>query len=97
MTLHDEESLRQAFATLVPEAPTQKHLEILPEIAELPSDADLREKMGKCEDAAELQMKQEHVVRLESRPPNVEGRGEVSIRDLVINSLNRSRMDARAG
>ena len=39
---------------LVPEAATQKHLEILSEIAELLSDADLREKMGNCEDAAEL-------------------------------------------
>ncbi|MCB0010302.1 MAG: CpaF family protein, partial [Anaerolineales bacterium] len=44
------------------------------------------------ENAAELQLRQEHVVRLESRPPNVEGRGEVSIRDLVINSL-RMRPD----
>ncbi|MGC9346882.1 MAG: CpaF family protein [Anaerolineae bacterium] len=39
------------------------------------------------ENAAELQLRQEHVVTLESRPPNVEGKGEVSIRDLVINSL----------
>jgi len=39
------------------------------------------------ENAAELQLRQEHVVTLESRPPNIEGRGEVSIRDLVINSL----------
>jgi pilus assembly protein CpaF len=44
------------------------------------------------ENAAELQLRQEHVVTLESRPPNVEGRGEVSIRDLVINSL-RMRPD----
>ena len=44
------------------------------------------------ENAAELQLRQEHVVRLESRPPNVEGRGEVKIRDLVINSL-RMRPD----
>ena len=44
------------------------------------------------ENAAELQLRQDHVVRLESRPPNVEGRGEVSIRDLVINSL-RMRPD----
>lgn len=44
------------------------------------------------ENAAELQLRQEHVVTLESRPPNVEGKGEVSIRDLVINSL-RMRPD----
>ncbi len=44
------------------------------------------------EDSAELQLRQEHVVRLETRPPNIEGRGEVSIRDLVINSL-RMRPD----
>ncbi len=44
------------------------------------------------ENAAELQLRQEHVVTLESRPPNVEGRGEVSIRDLVVNSL-RMRPD----
>ena len=41
---------------------------------------------------AELQLRQEHVVTLESRPQNVEGRGEVTIRDLVINSL-RMRPD----
>ena len=44
------------------------------------------------EDAAELQLKQTHVVSLESRPPNIEGRGLVTIRDLVINSL-RMRPD----
>jgi pilus assembly protein CpaF len=44
------------------------------------------------ENAAELQLRQEHVVTLESRPPNVEGRGEISIRDLVINAL-RMRPD----
>ena len=44
------------------------------------------------EDAVELQLRQRHVVRLESRPPNVEGRGEVTIRDLVRNSL-RMRPD----
>ena len=44
------------------------------------------------EDAAELQLKQEHVVSLESRPPNIEGKGQVTIRDLVINSL-RMRPD----
>ncbi|MFF1251030.1 CpaF family protein [Pseudarthrobacter sp. NPDC058329] len=44
------------------------------------------------EDAVELQLQQEHVVRLESRPANIEGKGEVSIRDLVRNSL-RMRPD----
>ena len=44
------------------------------------------------ENAAELQLRQEHVVTLESRPPNIEGRGEVAIRDLVINCL-RMRPD----
>jgi pilus assembly protein CpaF len=44
------------------------------------------------ENAAELQLRQEHVVTLESRPPNVEGKGAVTIRDLVINSL-RMRPD----
>jgi pilus assembly protein CpaF len=44
------------------------------------------------EDAVELQLRQEHVVRLESRPSNIEGKGEVTIRDLVRNSL-RMRPD----
>jgi len=44
------------------------------------------------EDAVELQLQQDHVVRLESRPPNIEGKGEVAIRDLVRNSL-RMRPD----
>jgi len=44
------------------------------------------------EDAIELQLRQEHVVRLEHRPPNIEGRGEVTTRDLVRNSL-RMRPD----
>src|SRR5256884_682137 len=44
------------------------------------------------EDAAELQMKQEHIVRLETRPPNIEGKGAVRQRQLVINSL-RMRPD----
>jgi len=39
------------------------------------------------ENAAELQLQKEHVVTLESRPPNIEGRGQVTIRDLVINCL----------
>ena len=50
------------------------------------------ERIVTIEDASELQLKQEHVVRLETRPPNIEGRGEVTQRDLVINSL-RMRPD----
>ena len=50
------------------------------------------ERVLTIENAAELQLRQEHVVTLESRPPNIEGRGEVSIRHLVINSL-RMRPD----
>lgn len=50
------------------------------------------ERIVTIEDAAELQLKQEHVVRLESRPSNIEGKGEVTIRDLVKNSL-RMRPD----
>jgi pilus assembly protein CpaF len=50
------------------------------------------ERIITIENAAELQLRQEHVVTLESRPPNVEGRGEVQIRDLVINAL-RMRPD----
>jgi len=50
------------------------------------------ERIVTIEDAAELQLRQEHVVRLEARPPNVEGRGEVTIRDLMVNSL-RMRPD----
>ncbi len=51
-----------------------------------------RERIITIEDAAELQLHQEHLVRLESRPPNVEGKGEINIRDLVRNSL-RMRPD----
>ncbi len=50
------------------------------------------ERIITIENAAELQLRQEHVVRLESRPPNIEGQGEITIRDLVINSL-RMRPD----
>jgi pilus assembly protein CpaF len=50
------------------------------------------ERVVTVEDAAELQLHQDHVVRLESRPANTEGRGEISIRDLVRNSL-RMRPD----
>jgi pilus assembly protein CpaF len=50
------------------------------------------ERIVTIEDAAELQLPQEHVVRMESRPPNIEGKGAVSIRDLVRNAL-RMRPD----
>jgi pilus assembly protein CpaF len=53
---------------------------------------DPSERIVTVEDAAELQLQQPHVVRLESRPPNIEGQGEVSIRDLVRNAL-RMRPD----
>jgi pilus assembly protein CpaF len=51
-----------------------------------------RERIVTIEDAAELQLKQEHVVRLETRPPNIEGKGAVYQRQLMINSL-RMRPD----
>jgi pilus assembly protein CpaF len=54
----------------------------------IPSD----ERIVTIEDAAELQLRQEHVVSLEKRPPNIEGRGEVTIQNLVVNSL-RMRPD----
>jgi len=50
------------------------------------------ERIVTIEDAAELQLQQEHVVALESRPPNIEGKGAIRIRDLVINAL-RMRPD----
>jgi pilus assembly protein CpaF len=50
------------------------------------------ERIVTIENAAELQLEQEHVVPLESRPPNIEGKGEITIRDLVVNSL-RMRPD----
>jgi pilus assembly protein CpaF len=50
------------------------------------------ERILTIEDAAELKLQQPHVVRLESRPPNIEGKGQVSIRDLVRNAL-RMRPD----
>jgi pilus assembly protein CpaF len=48
---------------------------------------DRDERVVTCEDAAELQLQQPHVVRLETRPPNLEGEGEVTMRDLVRNCL----------
>jgi pilus assembly protein CpaF len=53
---------------------------------------DGRERIVTIEDSAELQLQQEHVVRLETRPANIEGRGEVAQRDLVKNAL-RMRPD----
>lgn len=53
---------------------------------------DPRERVVTIEDSAELQMQQKHVVRLETRPPNIEGKGEISQRDLVKNAL-RMRPD----
>ena len=50
------------------------------------------ERIVTIEDAAELQLRQPHVVRLETRPPNLEGKGRVTIRDLLVNSL-RMRPD----
>jgi pilus assembly protein CpaF len=48
---------------------------------------DTDERVITCEDAAELQLQQPHVVRLETRPPNIEGEGEITMRDLVKNCL----------
>ncbi len=48
---------------------------------------DNTERIITCEDAAELQLQQPHVVRLETRPPNLEGEGQVTMRDLVRNCL----------
>src|ERR1043165_8128398 len=56
--------------------------------ASIPSD----ERIVTIEDSAELQLQQPHVVRLETRPPNIEGRGEITQRDLVRNAL-RMRPD----
>ncbi len=48
---------------------------------------DEEERIITCEDAAELQLQQPHVVRLETRPPNLEGQGQITMRDLVRNCL----------
>lgn len=53
---------------------------------------DTRERVVTIEDSAELQLQQDHVVRLETRPPNIEGRGEITQRELVKNAL-RMRPD----
>jgi len=49
----------------------------------IPSD----ERIVTIENAAELQLRQEHVITIETRPPNIEGKGEITIRDMVINAL----------
>ncbi|MDG5752295.1 CpaF family protein [Qipengyuania sp. XHP0211] len=58
----------------------------------LSANIDGRERIVTIEDSAELQLQQEHVARLETRPANIEGRGEVTQRDLVKNAL-RMRPD----
>lgn len=58
----------------------------------LSSFIDRKERIVTIEDSAELQLQQDHVARLETRPPNIEGRGEVNQRDLVKNAL-RMRPD----
>jgi pilus assembly protein CpaF len=58
----------------------------------LSSFVDAGERIVTIEDAAELRLQQRHVVRLESRPPSVEGKGEVTVRDLLRNAL-RMRPD----
>ncbi|WP_369805510.1 CpaF family protein [Sphingobium sp. EM0848] len=58
----------------------------------LSSYIDGRERIVTIEDSAELQLQQDHVARLETRPPNIEGKGEITQRDLVKNAL-RMRPD----
>ncbi|RME99944.1 MAG: CpaF family protein, partial [Alphaproteobacteria bacterium] len=58
----------------------------------LTGNIDEDERIITCEDSAELQLQQPHVVRLETRPPNLEGEGEITMRDLVKNCL-RMRPD----
>jgi pilus assembly protein CpaF len=53
----------------------------------LTGSIDSTERIITCEDSAELQLQQPHVVRLETRPPNLEGEGEITMRDLVKNCL----------
>ena len=53
----------------------------------LTGSIDTDERIITCEDSAELQLQQPHVVRLETRPPNLEGEGEITMRDLVKNCL----------
>jgi len=53
----------------------------------LTGSIDNDERIITCEDSAELQLQQPHVVRLETRPPNIEGEGEIKMRDLIKNCL----------
>jgi pilus assembly protein CpaF len=53
----------------------------------LTGSIDMEERIITCEDSAELQLQQPHVVRLETRPPNLEGEGEIKMRDLIKNCL----------
>jgi len=53
----------------------------------LTGSIDMEERIITCEDSAELQLQQPHVVRLETRPPNLEGEGQVTMRELVKNCL----------
>jgi pilus assembly protein CpaF len=53
----------------------------------LTGSIDMDERIITCEDSAELQLQQPHVVRLETRPPNLEGEGEIKMRDLIKNCL----------
>jgi pilus assembly protein CpaF len=53
----------------------------------LTGSIDMEERIITCEDSAELQLQQPHVVRLETRPPNLEGEGQITMRDLVKNCL----------
>lgn len=62
----------------------------------LSSYIDHRERIVTIEDSAELQLQQEHVARLETRPANIEGRGEVTQRDLVKNALRTRRSAPRS-
>ncbi len=53
----------------------------------LTGSIDMDERIITCEDSAELQLQQPHVVRLETRPPNLEGEGEIKMKDLIKNCL----------
>ena len=59
----------------------------------IPSD----ERIVTVEDAKELQLHQEHVLALEARPPNIEGKGDIAIRDLVEHPAHAARPDRRRG
>ena len=99
--LVDSGSLTRAMATVL-EAVVKGRLNILISggtgsgkttlLNALSGGIDPRERIVTIEDAAELQLQQPHVVRLETRPSNIEGRGEITQRDLVKNAL-RMRPD----